>query len=235
MLEVVLVELKIPENVGFIARVMKNFGFKNLSLYRCRVDESSYFTAAHARDILKSARMIYDLEDHLKQFDFAVATTGVTAESQERYLRRPAFTPEQLREYVKGRTAILFGREDFGLLSEELELCDAVVTVPTSPEYPVMNVSHAAAVVLYELSKGNYEAEPIEVASKKEIEILLQSLETLMRETWFPEHRIRKGIIMLRRGFGRSSFTKHEINMLTNIVRKTLLYLEHIKERYGKS
>jgi TrmH family RNA methyltransferase len=235
MLEVILVELKIPENVGFVARVMKNFGLRNLSLYRCKVDESSYFTAAHAKDVLEGAKIIYDLEEHLQQFDFAVATTGVTAESQERYLRRPAFTPEQLREYVKGKTAILFGREDFGLLSEELELCDAIVTVPTSPEYPVMNVSHAAAIILYELSKGKYEVEPVELASKKDVEILLQSVEKLMRETWFPEHRIRKGIVMLRRGFGRSKFSKHEINMLVGVIRKTLLYMEHIKEKYGKS
>ena len=235
MLEVILVELKIPENVGFIARVMKNFGFKNLSLYRCKVDESSYFTAAHAKDVLENAKIIHDLEEYLRQFDFAVATTGITAESQERYLRRPAFTPEQLRDYVKGRTAILFGREDFGLLNEELELCDAVVTVPTNPEYPVMNVSHAAAIILYELSKGKYEVEAVEFASRKEIEILLQSLERLMRETWFPEHRVRKGTVMLRRAFGRSKFTKHEINMLVGVIRKTLLYLEHIKERHGKS
>ena len=234
MLEVILVELKIPENVGFIARVMKNFGFKNLSLYRCKVDESSYFTAAHARDVLENATVVQDLEEYLKQFDFAVATTGITAESQERYLRRPAFTPEQLGDYLKGRTAILFGREDFGLLNEELQLCDAVVTVPTSPEYPVMNVSHAAAVILYELSKRKYvETEPVELASKKDIEILLESLERLMRETWFPEHRIQKGIVLLRRGFGRSSFTKHEVNMLVGIIRKTLLYLEHIKEKHG--
>jgi TrmH family RNA methyltransferase len=235
MLEVILVELKIPENVGFIARVMKNFGFKNLSLYRCKIDENSYFTAAHAKDVLENARVIYDLEEYLKQFDFAVATTGVTAESQERYLRRPIFTPEQLREYVRGRTAILFGREDFGLLNEELELCDAIITVPSNSEYPVMNVSHAAAIILYELNKGKYEPEPLDIASKRDVEVLLQSLETLMRKTWFPEHRIRKGIVMLRRGFGRSSFTKHEINMLVGIVRKTLLYMEHIKEKYGKS
>ena len=33
MIGVFLVELKIPENIGFIARVMKNFGFKELYLY----------------------------------------------------------------------------------------------------------------------------------------------------------------------------------------------------------
>ena len=48
--------------------------------------------------------------------------------------------------------SILFGREDVGLLNEELKLCDLVVGISASLEYPEMNLPHAVAVILYELS-----------------------------------------------------------------------------------
>jgi tRNA/rRNA methyltransferase len=61
--------------------------------------------------------------------------------------------------------SILFGREDVGLLNEELKLCDLVVRISTSHEYPVMNLPHAVAVILYDLSdvtSGTLELAPVE-------------------------------------------------------------------------
>ncbi len=226
---VLLVELKIPENIGFIARVMKNFGFKDLYLYKCCLNEQSYITAAHAKDILNNATTLDKFEDALEHANLLVGTTGVVARAQERYIRRPLFSPEELRrhlERVDGKVLIAFGREDYGLYDEELELCHMVVTVPTSPEYPVMNVSHAAAVILYELSKGRYELESKELATAEDVENLVRSFEKLMRMVWYPEHRIRRTLISLRRVIGRSVVTKRELTVLHGIITKTITYVE---------
>ena len=230
---VFLVELKIPENIGFVARVMKNFGFSELYLYNCNVTEQSYITASHAKDILEKSVKIDRFEDILEYANVLIGTTGVTAKAQERYIRRPVFSPEELREFLKnkdGRVVIAFGREDYGLFDEELELCHMLVTIPTNPEYPVMNVSHAVAVILYELSKGRYGVEEKVYATAKDIENLVANFEKLMRAVWYPKHRIDRTVIALRRILGRSLITKRELTVLHGIVTKTVTYVEKLKK-----
>ena len=232
MIDVVLVELKIPENIGFIARVMKNFGFNRLVLYKCNLRKESYTTAAHAADILENAEVIESLEGYLKEKSLVVGTTGVRSKSLGRYVRK-SVTPKELKSIVRMNTAILFGREDFGLLDRELKLCDVVVSIPTSEEYPVMNVSHAAAVILYELSDVEVKGE--ETATQRDVEILVNYFEELMHEIWYPKHRINKSKLILKRAFGRAGLTRYEIHHISGIIRKTVLYISHLKNTYGKT
>ncbi len=230
MIEVVLVELKIPENVGFIARVMKNFGFENLVLYRCNVGRESYITAANAKDVLDKAKVIDDLEEYLREKNLVVGTTGVRSGRVERYVRRPFYTPEELRGIVKGETAILFGREDYGLFDEELKLCNVIVSIPTDEKYPVMNVSHAVAVILYELSKSRFEVETEELARQEDVDRLVEYFEDLMTITWFPKHRIERMKVVLKRALGRCGLTKYEVDAISGIIRKTVLYINRLKK-----
>ena len=55
-----------------------------------------------------------------------------------------------MRDYPE-KIALIFGREDIGLLQDELARCDILVHVPTSDIYPILNLSHAATIVMYEL------------------------------------------------------------------------------------
>ena len=230
MIDIVLVELKIPENIGFIARVMKNFGFKNLVLYKCNVRKESYTTAAHAKDIIEKAKIIDSLEDYLGKKSLVIGTTGIKA-GNRRYIRK-SLTPEELKKIVKENSAILFGREDFGLFDEEFKLCNVVVSIPTSSDYPIMNVSHAAAIILYELSKTEIKSE--DFAAQEDIDILVRYFEDLMYSVWYPKHRIEKSKVILKRAFGKANMTKNEIHHISGIIRKTVLYIEHLKKFYGK-
>ncbi len=232
MIDVVLVELKIPENIGFVARVMKNFGFRNLVLYRCNVTRESYITASHARDVVESATVIESLEDYLAEKSFVAATTGMRGYNVGNYIRK-AVTPKQLKEFITENSAILFGREDFGLFDDEIKLCNAVVSIPTSDEYPVMNVSHAAAVVLYELSDVTPE-HAIQLATQRDVDVLVDYLEELMREVWYPKHRIEKSRVILKRALGKAALSKHEVNHIAGIIRKSVLYVKHLKSSHGK-
>ncbi len=235
MIDVVLVELKIPENIGFIARVMKNFGFRNLVLYRCNVTKESYITASHAKDVIGNARVIDGLEEYLSEKSLAVATTGMRGYNIGNYIRK-AISPKQLKEIITENSAILFGREDFGLFDEEIRLCNTVVSVPTSDEYPIMNVSHAAAVILYELSDlGDEDSEiSTELATQRDIDVLVDYFDDLMREVWYPKHRIEKSRVILKRAFGKAALSKHELNHIAGIIRKSVLYVRHLKSSHGK-
>ncbi len=232
MIGVYLVGLKIPENIGFVARVMKNFGFTKLFLYDCRVTVKSFKTASHAKEILRNAVILKEFDEILEHVNMLVGTTGVTAYRQERYIRKPVFSPEELRNFLEGKSfdlAIAFGREDYGLFNEELELCHMIVTIPTNPYYPVMNVSHAVAVILYELSRYKYDLEEKTIVKAKDIENLVENFERLMKTVWYPKHRIERTKIALRRILGRSLITKRELTVIHGIITKTITYIEHLK------
>jgi TrmH family RNA methyltransferase len=233
-IDICLVELKTPENIGFIARTMKNFGFEKLYLYNCQVGESSYITASHAAEILRNAEKINSLERLLSEKNLVIGTTGITGVKEERYLRRPVFYPDELREFLKGKSAsavILFGREDYGLSNKEIEMCDVIVTSPTNPEYPVMNVSHAVAVILYELRNETYRVEEKCYATGEEIEKLIEYFEELLRESRYPPHRLPRTLLMLRRVHKRALITKKEYSTYLGVIRKIKIYLQ---ELYGK-
>ncbi len=228
MIHVVLVELKIPENVGFIARLVKNFGFEKLYLYNCKVTEESFKTAANARDVLENAFVVKDLFQFLSQFNLIVGTTGISG-GDYRFFRKPLLTPEELLEYIEGDVAVLFGREDFGLLNEEIEKCHLLVKIPTSDAYPVMNVSHATAVLLYFLSKR--EVPKVEnLAKAEELEILIDKVSELLDLVGFPKQRERRELVTLRRVLGRARLRDYELQTLFGIFGKALSAIERLKK-----
>ena len=151
---IVLVGPKNEGNVGAVARAMKNFGVSRLVLVDpCPIGDEARKRAMHGEDILLRAITVDSLEDGLRQVDFVVGTTGIATRSEKRF-SRIAVTPRDFARRLSamdGKLAILFGREDFGLSNEELTRCDLLVSIPAVPRYPILNVSHAAAIVLYEL------------------------------------------------------------------------------------
>ena len=65
-------------------------------------------------------------------------------------------TPRELSKVLAqqaGTVGTVFGREGTGLNNHELSLCDAIVTIPASKAYQTLNLSHAAAIIFYELFK----------------------------------------------------------------------------------
>ncbi|MCX6802473.1 MAG: RNA methyltransferase [Candidatus Diapherotrites archaeon] len=152
---VVLVGCEYDENLGLVARAMKNFGLTDLALVKPEADKSSdkaISRAMHAKETLKKAKSFGSLEDALKGMDFAVATTARS--SKNAGSGRKAISPELLAEKYRdsgAKIAIVFGRESNGLTNSEIEKCDFIVSIPASKAYPVLNLSHAAVLVFYEL------------------------------------------------------------------------------------
>ncbi|MFN3384421.1 MAG: RNA methyltransferase [Archaeoglobaceae archaeon] len=233
MIHVVLVELKIPENIGFVARVMKNFGYEKLYLYKCNLTQDSFKTSANARDLLEKAEVVEDLYTFLSKFNLIVGTTGISG-GDYRYFRKPIITPEELRNYVEGEVAILFGREDFGLFNEEIEKCHLLVKIPTSEVYPVMNVSHAVAVILYALQALKLDKEE-RLATAGDIEVLISKISELFDLINFPERRRKREIVTLRRVLGRARMRDYEFESIMGIFTKTISHIKRLETEKKKS
>ncbi|AEF97105.1 RNA methyltransferase [Methanotorris igneus] len=229
---VIFVNPKYSGNVGAIARNMKNFGVKELRIVGNRdiLDKEAYIRAVHAKDILDNAKFYNSLKDAIEDIDFVVATSG--AIGGDRNLKRVPITPREFAKRsleIEGKVGIVFGREDDGLTNEELELCDLLVSIPTSEEYPIMNVSHAVAVILYELYVTRVEHEKeipynvkMRVASKLEKEILIKLFNEFVDKSNIPDYRKDLCKVIFKRIISRAFISGKEANTLMCVFRDKL-------------
>jgi TrmH family RNA methyltransferase len=228
--DIVLVEPLYEGNVGFTARVMKNFGFHHLVLIDpCPLGEHAIACASHARDILEKAERPTFLEMY-ERSSLTVATTAELNKSVCRSMRMPYCTPAELRELVQdveGKVSILFGRENWGLNNEEIAKCDLICTIPGAPEYPILNLSHAVCVICYELAylpRGTYP-----VASHREMEPLYLHLDAFLTKIDHPDFKRENTMILLRRILGRTKLTTREVSTLHGLLRRAEWHIDNKK------
>lgn len=220
---VVLVEPHHEGNVGAVARAMRNFDTDELALVRpCRIGAEARRRAMHAVDILEAATTMEDFGAVVRAADFVVGTSGIDTASEKRFARI-SVTPRALAErlaLMDGTVALVFGREDYGLFEAELAECDLLVTIPASPVYPILNVSHAAAIVLYELFAAKATRRSPRKASGLEKEKLHEALGALLDATDYPAHKRRRTSVMFRRLVGRAAPSKWEFHALMGVFQR---------------
>lgn len=219
---VVLVEPKYDGNVGAVARAMKNFGLRELLLVKpCQIGEEARRRAMHGLDVLESAKTFDGLDDAIKNADMVVGTTGIDTKSEKKFLRIP-ISPSEFAERAKdvgGHIAILFGREDFGLLNGELRKCDLLVTIPTDARYPILNVAQAAVIIFYELFQKPGKSRGRQ-ASAMEKERLHDAFASLLAATNYPSHKLERTKVMFRRMLGRAAPSKWEFHALMGVLNR---------------
>ncbi len=195
---VVLVRPENDGNIGAVARAMANFGVSDLRVVGRDEgwSEETRNRAKHAQWVLEGANTFDSIGDAASDCSLVVGTSG-TRESGAKTVFRHFLHPEDLPSRVRdmdSRVALVFGPEGNGLLNEELNMCDLLVSVPTWEGYPILNLSHAVAIILYEWYKAA-DSEPVtdsllspgvRARLKEEISRLAQTMPT-------PEHR-RQGI-----------------------------------------
>lgn len=222
MVDVILVEPQSAGNIGSVARVMKNFGASNLLLVRPKANHQSITArkmAMHGSDILAQAKKIS--WDDVLDYDVVIATTAKIGSDYN--IPRTPITPKQAAGKIasirKRKIALVLGREDRGLLSAEIKDCDFLVTIPTA-KYSTLNLSQAAAIILYELHafKTKEFFTPI---SAKEKEVLnglitnvIASLDFATKEKRETQRRVWKRVI------GKSLLTRREAFALLGFFRK---------------
>lgn len=147
---VVLVRPRYAENVGAAARALENAGGGELRLVAPNEKARAAIAERVARGgepRLRAARTFASLEEAIADVDLAVATSHKTGRH-----RRPLLPWELTTEVVDGlrprSTALVFGPEDHGLLSDEVDLCHRLVTIPS---HGPLNLAQSVIVLLYEL------------------------------------------------------------------------------------
>jgi tRNA/rRNA methyltransferase len=240
---VAIVEPQYHVNVGHIARLMKNFGLKKLYLVNPRYDrEEAVRYATHGKDVLASAKVIM-LKQLRKKFDILVATSAIQATSKLNILRE-SMSPERLAQLAydaegKG-LCIVLGRESSGLNNQELELCDLVVTIDTKTRYRTMNIAHALAILLYEISRfrpevrdrGKKTKKSIDLASEQDINLLLRYVDKVADAGNYDDHKKPLLDAAMKKMVAKSVPTTKDVMLLVSLFRRSLLAIERSQKAY---
>lgn len=204
---IILVEPKSEGNVGAVARSMRNFGARDLVLVKpCPLGDEAYKRAMHGVEVLQAAKRVDSFQAAIQGADFLVGTSGIDTRSERRFARI-SVAPRELATRVaplQGTVAVALGREDFGLFESELAQCDLLATIPAAADYPILNLSHAATILLYELFAARTATRARREASGLEKEKLNEAFAALLEATHYPDHKRARTRIMFRRLMGRA-------------------------------
>jgi tRNA/rRNA methyltransferase len=234
-LRFVLVETSRPGNIGAAARAMKTMGFSELVLVNPRVEgavrhEEAVAFASGAQDVLSNARIVGSLDEALAGCNFVAAMSARLREFSPP-LSQPRALAMQLATDTSLHAALVFGNERFGLSNEQVEKCNALLTVPANPDYSSLNLAQAVQVLAYEcrvaeLGEGRLPTTTGfqgELASAEQIEGMFVHLEKALVEIEFLDPAQPKKLMpRLRRLFARSALETEEVNILRGVANQIL-------------
>jgi tRNA/rRNA methyltransferase len=228
MVSIVLVRIQHPGNLGAIARVMKNFDVDELLLVEPACDpdcDDALARAMHGKSVLENAKVVD--WDVLGGFEYLIATTAKTGTDYN--IPRVPITPLRMAEKLQTlegevRVGIVIGPEDHGLSNEEIKRCDITVAIPSSDEYGTLNISHAVAILLYEVFRSRHRdlsEEKWPSVSAQEKRVILEKIDAILDSLEFstPEKKETQRILW-KRLVGKAMLTKREAYALIGFLRK---------------
>lgn len=227
-IRIVLVETTHPGNIGAVARAMKTMGLSRLDLVAPKppIDAETLARASGADDVLEHAGRHATLPEALVNCRLVIGASARLRTIDWPLLEPPEAAQRLLAEAAHGEVALVFGRESSGLSNVELARCQALVHIPTNPEFSSLNLAAAVQVLAYELRRAARAAHgeqlldpPRDVATADEMESFHAHLAQALRVIEFGDpaqsHKLMR---RLRRLFHRASPDRTEINILRGIL-----------------
>ena len=214
------------ENIGSVARAVKNFNIKYLRIVKPRCDwpnQKAIATSVGAKDILKSTKIYDSLEKSIGDLDIIFASS-----SRVRKVNKNIISVSNLKTKIKKgkKIGILFGPEASGLSNDEINCADYLVKIPTNKKFSSLNLSHSAIIFCFELfknfSKKNFLYKSTYkslVAKKSEVNKFINFILKGLDKKGFlqPEHKKKSMIRNINNIFHRINLSEQEIRILLGI------------------
>jgi TrmH family RNA methyltransferase len=148
----VLLRPRNADNLGAIARAMKNFGLSDWVVVSPNPQlleaPGMHRLAVKSGELLETVRRVETLAEAVADCSWVVGTTMRHIDGRQRLL--PDDVAEQAVDRGE-RFAIVFGDERSGLTNEDLEQCHALSMIPTADEQRSLNLAQAVVVYAHAL------------------------------------------------------------------------------------
>lgn len=230
---VVLVRPQLGENVGTVARAMRNFGLDRLRLAapECGWPNAKAVVAASgAHDVLGRAELFPSTRAAVADLEHVFATTARGRDMRIPVLTAEAAAAEMARLVATGRAVgILFGPERTGLENEDLLLADALVTIPTAPDFASLNLAQAVLILAYEWFRSR-DRRPARIepganeppATRAELQGLVDHLLAELDTVDFFKSADRRASLapVIATMLARRELSKSEVHLLRGIVKE---------------
>ncbi|MCU0276973.1 MAG: RNA methyltransferase [Acidobacteria bacterium] len=230
---VVLVEPKGPGNIGSVVRAMKNMGLSRLRLVNpvpFRDEAEQKKMGYRSQEIIEAAREFPTLSDALQGISQVYLATAKSGKWKRDFLS-PERAAAQIAASAPGeKIALVFGREDKGVNTDESQLANYFIRIPMAGTYPSLNLSQAVMVVVYELFKA-VQAEghgPVlpRMAEKRAFERITDNIWELMKglEVREPENGLFHR--SLKRALSRTRWTAADVAVFDRFCKQVRWYTE---------
>ena len=222
----ILVRPQMGENIGSVARAIKNFNIKYLRIVNPRCNwpnQKALATSVGAKDILKSAKIYNSLEKSIGDLDIIFASSSRIRKINKKIISVSNFATK----IKKGRkVGILFGAEASGLSNDEINCADYLVKIPTNKKFSSLNLSHSAIIFCFEIFqhflgrkikyKTGYKSL---VAKKSEVNKFINFIIYKLDNKGFlqPNHKRKSMIRNIQNIFHRTNLSEQEIRILLGI------------------
>lgn len=221
MQKIVLVRPLYAGNIGSVVRLAANFAVPVVAVVGSVFEPEDTELVRMAMGGLQRVRLesVASLPDAVADADLVIATTS----GRDRDLRGIGSLAEA-RQSMDQRgarsVACVFGSERGGLSREEARHCHLRLTIPTAPEFPVLNLAQAVAVVVAGLCESppqpRMPADPMDQAAPLgELEAAMTHLqEVLLASGYLDPHNPGRVADQWRRWLGRTVPTRREVALL---------------------
>jgi len=222
----ILVRPQLGENIGSVARAIKNFNISKLRIVnpRCKwPNERAFATSVGAKDILNKSTIYNSIDKSISDLDLVFAST-----SRIRKINKRVIPITQLNKVIKQRQkiGIIFGPEASGLSNDEVNCADYLVKIPTNKNFSSLNLSHSAIIFGFQIFqyfsnkkiKYNSSYKSI-VAKKSEVNKFLNFIIRGLDKKGFlqPNHKRKSMIRNINNIFHRLNLSEQEIRILLGI------------------
>ncbi len=222
----ILVRPQMGENIGSVARAIKNFNIKHLRIVNPRCswpNNRALATSVGAKDILRSVRIFDSVEKAISDLNLVFAST-----SRIRKINKEIISVSNIKSKIrKGKKiGVLFGPESSGLTNDEISCSNFLVKIPNNKNFSSLNLSHSAIIFCFEIFK-HFTSKKNEyktgykslIATKSEVNKFLNFVTKSLDKKGFlqPDHKRQSMIRNINNIFHRINLSEQEIRILLGV------------------